>query len=93
MADFRDFLSTSTNENTHKALELFFNYGQIDGSHHKTWTIDQAARLIAGENYERFVHFYQFECSESHSEAEVCAIESRKIESGDYYEWDTGIAP
>lgn len=26
-----------------------------DGAHHKQWTIDQMVRLLAGEDYERWV--------------------------------------
>lgn len=37
------------------AIELAVRYGGIDGSHHKTWVIDQMVRVLAGENYERIV--------------------------------------
>lgn len=29
-------------------LEYLFSYGQIDGEHHKTWVIDQTARILNG---------------------------------------------
>lgn len=30
------------------ALEYIGCYGQIDGGHHKTWVLDQAARILKG---------------------------------------------
>lgn len=38
-----------------KAIELAVQYGGIDGSHHKTWVIDQMVRILAGDDYERIV--------------------------------------
>lgn len=29
-------------------LEFIFRYGQIDGSHHKQWVIDQTAQILHG---------------------------------------------
>lgn len=40
----------------HKAaLAALIRYGQIDGAHHKTWTIDQAVRYLAGEHYDELI--------------------------------------
>ena len=33
-------------EKINKALEIAFEYGQIDGEHHKTWVIDQIVRTL-----------------------------------------------
>lgn len=30
------------------ALEFLGSYGQIDGGHHKTWVLDQVARVLHG---------------------------------------------
>jgi hypothetical protein len=30
------------------AMEFIGSYGQIDGSHHKTWVLDQVARILHG---------------------------------------------
>jgi len=38
-----------------KAMELGIRYGQIDGSHHKDWVIDQMIRILAGGDYARIV--------------------------------------
>ena len=38
-----------------KALEIATRYGQIDGAHHKAWTIDQMVRALTGEGYDDFV--------------------------------------
>lgn len=37
------------------ALDLILRYGGIDGSHHKTWVLDQVVRLLAGDGYEAWV--------------------------------------
>lgn len=61
------------------ALSMAFEYGQIDGAHHKAWVIDQMVRALLGESvnpepfntpttYAQFVQNY------------LC-------------EWDEGIAP
>ena len=38
-----------------KAIEIAVSYGQIDGSHHKTWVIDQMVRVLAGDRYDEIV--------------------------------------
>lgn len=30
------------------AMEYISSYGQIDGAHHKTWVLDQVARILKG---------------------------------------------
>lgn len=41
-----------------EALSLA-EYGQIDGAHHKTWTIDQMVRVLTGDNYDAWVAEYR----------------------------------
>lgn len=41
--------------NVRQALDTLIRYGQIDGAHHKTWVIDQAARLLSGSYYEELI--------------------------------------
>lgn len=38
-----------------KAMIIIERYGGIDGEHHKTWVIDQVARLLTGGEYNRWV--------------------------------------
>ena len=38
-----------------KAIGLAVQYGGIDGSHHKTWVIDQMVRALAGTEYDAIV--------------------------------------
>ena len=38
-----------------EALGVAFQYGTIDGDHHKMWVIDQMVRALAGDGYEGFV--------------------------------------
>jgi len=60
-----------------KALSLIFQYGQIDGAHHKAWVLDQVARVLAGDEYKAMIDDY----------------EERDLTGEPQYEWDTGIAP
>ena len=34
-----------------RTLEHLLRWGRTDGEHHKTWTIDQAVRVLAGKRY------------------------------------------
>jgi hypothetical protein len=65
-------------EAINKAIELAFEYGQIDGSHHKMWVIDQMVRILAMDEalYENWIKSY-------------CNGE----DGPNIYEWDEGIAP
>ena len=67
-------------ERIDKALELAWRYGQIDGSHHRVWVIDQMVRALIGneEDYKKWVEAYEAPLSENED---------------DYYEWDVGITP
>ena len=62
-----------------KALQLAFDWGQVDGDHHKMWVIDQMVRALLGDGYEytQWVEAYQ----EIDEEGEP------------QYFWDEGIAP
>lgn len=64
-------------ERIKEALSLAWSYGQIDGSHHRLWVIDQMVRVLCGgeEEYRKWVEAYETPDGE------------------DYWEWDTGIAP
>lgn len=42
-------------ERIDKAIELAVRFGGIDGSHHKTWVIDQMVRVLAGVQYNKIV--------------------------------------
>jgi hypothetical protein len=37
------------------ALEIAMSYGGSDGSHHKSWVIDQMVRELTGDGYDRFI--------------------------------------
>lgn len=41
-----------------KVLDLIFDYGGIDGSHHKQWVIDQIVRLLV-DDYGKWVSDFQ----------------------------------
>ena len=65
-------------ERIKKALRIAWSYAQIDGDHHKMWTIDQMVRALCGndEAYKEWVRLYE-----------------APVGYEDYYRWDTGIAP
>jgi hypothetical protein len=63
-------------ERVNEALDLVFQYGQIDEGHHKAWVIDQIVKILCQDEYEKFVSNYEHD-----------------KETGEEYEWDTGIAP
>ena len=43
------------NKRIKNAIEIAVKYGGIDGSHHKTWVIDQMVRALAGDEYQAIV--------------------------------------
>lgn len=97
MSDLKRFLTTNP-DGPEKALDLAFNYGQIDGGHHKLWTIDQMVRALTGEKYEDFINFYRFapEGEENADSPEVTESASATPwweEQEENYSWDEGIAP
>lgn len=47
-----------------KALEIAFQFGQIDGAHHKTWVIDQIVRTLTGEGYSEWIKNYEHDDEE-----------------------------
>lgn len=42
-----------------EAMQLIFNYGGIDGAHHKQWVLDQVIRALAGDGYEQWVKVFE----------------------------------
>lgn len=62
-----------------KAMSLIFQYGGIDGGHHKQWLLDQVLTILAGDEYEGLITEW-----EKPDEGD---------DPDDFYTWDTGIAP
>lgn len=42
-----------------RALETAWSSGQVDGSHHKMWVIDQMVRELTKDGYEAFKTDYE----------------------------------
>jgi hypothetical protein len=42
-----------------KAITIAFQYGSIDGAHHKMWVIDQIVRTLLAEEYDTVVEEYK----------------------------------
>lgn len=38
-----------------KALQIAYQYGGIEGDHHRAWVIDQMVRALTGDDYEKWV--------------------------------------
>lgn len=49
----------SDSEKIEKALDLIFQYGGIEGDHHKAWTIDQVVRILTGDKYKKWIKEYK----------------------------------
>lgn len=62
------------------AMDIAWRYSQCDGAWHKAWAIDQMVRALCGNEdvYKDWVAEYEKPLSTN---------------PGDYYIWDTGIAP
>lgn len=60
-----------------EALKIAWQYGCIDGNHHKMWTIDQMVRVLCGseEDYKKWIEAYE------------------TPDGDNYWLWDCGIAP
>ena len=78
------------------ALEFIGTYGQIDGSHHKQWALDQAARVLLGTpvqlnlaKWENGHEAYRFVTGKP-SQAYLDWVE--KMKDGDTYDYNEGIA-
>lgn len=52
-------ICTEMKDTINSVIDLAYQYAQIDGSHHKMWTIDQMLRKLLGNNYEHFVNEYE----------------------------------
>ena len=46
-------------ERIDKALEIAYQYAQIDGSHHRLWVIDQMLRELLGDKYKSWIKKYE----------------------------------
>lgn len=42
-----------------KVINIAYEYGQIDGAHHKTWVIDQMIRELLRTEYDKFIKEYE----------------------------------
>lgn len=42
-----------------KAISLIWEYGGIDGDHHKQWLIDQVLRALCGRKYKEWVKNFE----------------------------------
>ena len=42
-------------EKISEAVKMAVRYGQVDGTHHKAWVIDQMVRILCGNDYEQTI--------------------------------------
>lgn len=48
-------------EERESVLDLIFEYGQIDGKHHKIWVIDQIVRILTKDKYNEWIKKYVYD--------------------------------
>jgi len=77
------------------ALMWIERYGNIDGSHHKDWVLDQVARILNGTkvivteaSWDNGYTEYRFRLSD-----EECVQYNAWVQRTGAEEYDTGIAP
>ena len=83
-----------------KAIELGFEYGSIDGGHHKMWVIDQMIRILTdcptvtrkATDVNQKEYEYQA-LAESDKYRELLAAFRAGEDGPETYSWDEGIAP
>lgn len=46
-------------EKEDKILDMIYQFGGIDGEHHKQWVLDQIVRVLTRENYAGWVADYK----------------------------------
>ena len=98
---FDQFADTENLENgVKKALDILFQYSQIDGGHHKAWSIDKIAQALTGSNYEDFVRHYEYvdyDASVAKAKAQAVDDEYDVMDYEEYlepdYSWDAGTGP
>lgn len=44
-----------------EVLNLIFEFGQIDGDHHKAWVIDQIVKILTKDKYDEWVRNYVYD--------------------------------
>lgn len=78
------------------AMHYILRYGQIDGSHHKTWVLDQVIRILNGTpiilklaKWDDGQEEYRFITGKPSKEYKAWVRHSKK--GG--YDYDEGIAP
>ena len=52
-------LAENLQQRIDKAIEIAYQYAQIDGAHHKMWTIDQMLRELLDSKYDEFIREYE----------------------------------
>ena len=84
------------------AMEFIESYGQIDGSHHKSWVIDQVARILKGSPVTVVEAVWDSGYKEFRFWTDVPSDEYRLwvkrmlgdvVDDGYEYDYDEGIAP
>lgn len=93
--EFKDFTPADW------AMYYIEGYGQIDGDHHKLWTLDQIARILKGTKvivkiakWNNGHSEYRIDLEEESKEYTEWVKEMMSGEDGEFtYGYDTGIAP
>lgn len=49
----------SQDQKIERALNVIFDFGGVDGAHHKQWVLDQVVRHLTGEKYDEWIREYK----------------------------------
>lgn len=54
-------MNTPIERRVEEAIRVASKYGQIDGSHHKMWTIDKMVKILCGgeKGYKNFIEEFE----------------------------------
>lgn len=52
-------MSKELGERIQAAMGFLWEDGQVEGSHHRAWVIDQVARILLGDSYDMWVKAYR----------------------------------
>jgi len=93
-------LSKNAEQRIALALAIAYDYGQVDGDHHKAWVIDQMVRALTdcpsevkyGTDSQGYKYSYSVQ-GESEEYKHWVKTHNNGEDGPDTYSWDEGITP
>lgn len=78
-----EFKTRELKQRIDEALDIAFEYSQVDGNHHKAWVIDQMVRKLLGDDYKAWIEKYMFDGQDP--------VEA--VQNENNFIWEIGAAP